>query len=576
LLALFTAKAALGEESSGSSAASTLNCKASGFNPIYYNGWYSNVDREKMIWRNKLRLNIWFEPVLNCWIANDQWIDTTRMSKREKFAVQSMGWPAVNCINDSGDALPQNGWTGNINRQIFEQGTFVCSDNPAEPATAEERDALQKDLDMGLGSKTLSREMGIATVVVFFFWVILCACKWRSSQTRHARMLELAHLGHARRQEERERSKACSGLMEMSFSGQTETLGGETQRRYKHPKQIALEAVYFLQQQLTGSMKVLCPPERHPRPPAPGEAPASRETCGLEHEITWKHDAGVAAPRDGEVVEECCICMENVPDIRHMPCGHACECRMCFSQRMVDWKMSSAPACPICRGSITTVLVDMTKRYEIEPPQKLPSLANLPDDNLTDAQIRTDMVYFSGPPGPTPNQTSATGPAGEALPQSVQGGSDGGPIVASSVPLMQSGAAQDQQTGFQHQEQQQQRVWRQPSSASLGPENHRDDEHPAAYSMNSHPRNAPASSTDSFPGLVTPARPRQLSTTGGTPVRVTPRLHSAEASAHNLTSSVVIRDVNDDARSSGSAVPEAAAEAPAPRRPSTNYPNYPM
>jgi hypothetical protein len=33
---------------------------------------------------------------------------------------------------------------------------------------------------------------------------------------------------------------------------------------------------------------------------------------------------------------------------------------------MVDWKMSSAPACPICRGSITTVLVDMTKRYEIE------------------------------------------------------------------------------------------------------------------------------------------------------------------------------------------------------------------
>jgi hypothetical protein len=213
-----------------------------------------------------------------------------------------------------------------------------------------------------------------------------------------------------------------------------------------------------------------------------------------------------------------------------------------------------------------------------QPPQKLPSFANLPAGNLTDAQIRTDMVYFSGPPGPTPNQTSATGPAGEAWPRSLQGASDGGPIVASSVPLMQSGAAQGQPTGIQHQEeeeqQQQQRVWQQPSSASLGPENHRDDEHPVAYSMNSHPRNAPASSTDSFPGLVTPARPRQLSTTGGTPVRVTPRLHSAEASAHNLTSSVVIRDVNDDARSSGSAVPEAAAEALA-HCPSTNYPNYP-
>ena len=27
--------------------------------------------------------------------------------------------------------------------------------------------------------------MGIVTVVVFFFWVILCACKWRSSQVTH-------------------------------------------------------------------------------------------------------------------------------------------------------------------------------------------------------------------------------------------------------------------------------------------------------------------------------------------------------------------------------------------------------
>jgi hypothetical protein len=66
------------------------------------------------------------------------------MSKRDKFAVQSMGWPAVNCINDRGPTLPQNGWTGYMNRQIFEQGTFVCSDNPAEPPTAQERDALQK------------------------------------------------------------------------------------------------------------------------------------------------------------------------------------------------------------------------------------------------------------------------------------------------------------------------------------------------------------------------------------------------------------------------------------------------
>lgn len=213
-----------------------------------------------------------------------------------------------------------------------------------------------------------------------------------------------------------------------------------------------------------------------------------------------------------------------------------------------------------------------------QPPQKLPSFANLPAGNLTDAQIRTDMVYFSGPPGPTPNQTSASGPAGQALLQAGQRGSDGGPIVASSVPLMQSGAAHDQRIGLEHQgqEQEQQRVLQQPSSASLGPENQRDDEHPAAYSMNSRPRNAPASSTDSFPGLINPARPRQLSTAGGTPVRVTPRLHSAEASAHNLTSSVVIRDVNDDARSSGSAVPEATAEAPESGRPSINYPNYPM
>jgi hypothetical protein len=341
------------------------------------------------------------------------------------------------------------------------------------------------------------------------------------------------------------------------------------------------------------------------------------------------------------------------------------QCRICFSHRMVDWKMSSAPACPICRGSITTVLVDMTKRYEIEvesasllllllsalsgpchiikilpgvdaflihtllwlpfllsdnpesqlfslevlnaalpasaskfhtpctqfrvpntdittlsaqPPQKLPSLANLPAGNLTDAQISTDMVYFSGPPGPTPNQTSASGPAGQALLQAGQGASDGVPIVASSVPLMQTDAAHDQQNGLEHQgqEQQLQRVSQQPSSASLGRENQRDDEHPAAYSMNSHPQNAPASSTDSFPGLISPARPRQLSTTAGTPVRVTPRLHNAEPSAHNLTSSVVIRDVKDDARSSGSAVPEAAAEALESGLPSINYPNYPM
>jgi len=64
-------------------------------------------------------------------------------------------------------------------------------------------------------------------------------------QIRHARMLELAHLGHARRQEERERCRACTGLTEMSFNGQTETLGGEMQRRYKHPKQVMISALFW-------------------------------------------------------------------------------------------------------------------------------------------------------------------------------------------------------------------------------------------------------------------------------------------------------------------------------------------
>jgi hypothetical protein len=66
------------------------------------------------------------------------------MSSREQLNVQTMDWPAVNRISKPGPQLPANGWTGSFNRDIIQQGTFVCSNDPPQQPTYAERNALQK------------------------------------------------------------------------------------------------------------------------------------------------------------------------------------------------------------------------------------------------------------------------------------------------------------------------------------------------------------------------------------------------------------------------------------------------
>jgi len=57
--------------------------------------------------------------------------------------VRKTDWPAVNRISKSGPQLPANGWTGSNNRGIIQQGTFVCSNDPVQPPTTAERNALK-------------------------------------------------------------------------------------------------------------------------------------------------------------------------------------------------------------------------------------------------------------------------------------------------------------------------------------------------------------------------------------------------------------------------------------------------
>ena len=70
-------------------------------------------------------------------------ISAATMSTREKLAMQKMAWPAVNRISKPGPQLPANGWTGSTNRDIIQQGTFVCSSDPVQQPTTAERNALK-------------------------------------------------------------------------------------------------------------------------------------------------------------------------------------------------------------------------------------------------------------------------------------------------------------------------------------------------------------------------------------------------------------------------------------------------
>ena len=44
--------------------------------------------------------------------------------------------------------------------------------------------------------------------------------------------------------------------------------------------------------------------------------------------------------------DECCVCLENEPDVSFNPCCHLCICRECFQ------KMEDKDTCPMCRETV--------------------------------------------------------------------------------------------------------------------------------------------------------------------------------------------------------------------------------
>lgn len=55
---------------------------------------------------------------------------------------------------------------------------------------------------------------------------------------------------------------------------------------------------------------------------------------------------------DRERELECCICMEWPSDRVIQPCGHNCVCQGC-----ADMLQNTTKLCPICRVTITEILV---------------------------------------------------------------------------------------------------------------------------------------------------------------------------------------------------------------------------
>jgi hypothetical protein len=61
--------------------------------------------------------------------------------------------------------------------------------------------------------------------------------------------------------------------------------------------------------------------------------------------------APAAKPEVVFEVNECVICMENIPDQIFIPCGHLCSCSSCYVQLK-----KSKPDCPLCRRHIISAI----------------------------------------------------------------------------------------------------------------------------------------------------------------------------------------------------------------------------